>query len=108
MDAGVGGFMFSAALTSPFARRSATSPLPLPLPLLSSVKRQLPVLALGCLRLLAVKLANYQEHVTEYGVHWNFFFTLAAGHSHPHTSHSTAALLPNVSRTGSCSSNPIS
>ena len=82
MDAGVGGFMFSAALTSPFARRSATSPLPLPLPLLSSVKRQLPVLALGCLRLLAVKLANYQEHVTEYGVHWNFFFTLAAGHSH--------------------------
>ena len=77
MDAGVGGFMFAAALTAPAARR-ATHQQQQPA-LLSSVRRQLPVVLLGCARLLAVKWANYQEHVTEYGVHWNFFFTLAAG-----------------------------
>ena len=81
MDAGVGGFMFAAALTSPAARRSGPAGRPPTSSLLASVRRQLPVLLLGCLRLLAVKAANYQEHVTEYGVHWNFFFTLAAGQS---------------------------
>ena len=91
MDAGVGGFMFAAALTAPVARRLSFSPS-----LLDSVRRQLPVLALGGLRLLVVKLANYQEHVTEYGLHWNFFFTLAAGRSPPQPStaqhsHSTAS-----------------
>ncbi|XP_042235321.1 GPI-anchored wall transfer protein 1-like [Homarus americanus] len=32
---------------------------------------------LGVLRLVLVRAANYQHHVTEYGVHANFFFTLA-------------------------------
>uniref|UniRef100_A0A915I1S9 Phosphatidylinositol-glycan biosynthesis class W protein n=1 Tax=Romanomermis culicivorax TaxID=13658 RepID=A0A915I1S9_ROMCU len=28
------------------------------------------------LQILALKLTNYQQHVTEYGTHWNFFLTL--------------------------------
>ncbi|KAF6738529.1 Phosphatidylinositol-glycan biosynthesis class W protein [Oryzias melastigma] len=76
MDFGVGAFVFANALVCPEARRKNVSGSRM-----GHVAKQIvsvwPLLALGLARLVSVKLADYQEHVTEYGVHWNFFFTLA-------------------------------
>merc|ERR1711915_70822 len=36
------------------------------------------LIVLGLFRLVSVSLIGYHENVAEYGVHWNFFFSLAA------------------------------
>lgn len=76
MDFGVGAFVFANALVCPEARRKNISGSKL-----NHISKQLlsvwPLVVLGMARLVAVKISGYHEHVTEYGVHWNFFFTLA-------------------------------
>ena len=88
MDMGVGSFVFSSGIVSarPLVKqrlllqqlpRGAPSPIPSPAARLRAAMRTaLPLLALGLVRLAMVKGVDYAEHVTEYGVHWNFFFTL--------------------------------
>ncbi|KAA1125047.1 Glucosaminyl phosphatidylinositol (GlcN-PI) nositol acylation protein [Puccinia graminis f. sp. tritici] len=42
-----------------------------------STRKTVPLFLLGLIRIIFVKGVDYPEHVTEYGVHWNFFFTLS-------------------------------
>lgn len=46
--------------------------------IMKSLTSSLPLLVIGLGRLVSVKGIDYHEHVSEYGLHWNFFFTLAA------------------------------
>jgi phosphatidylinositol glycan class W len=79
MDLGVGSFVFSQGIVSaiPLVRDPAYITAPMFPKLFSVMKHSLPVIVLGVVRVLLVKGTEYPEHVTEYGVHWNFFITLA-------------------------------
>ena len=96
MDLGVGSFVFSQGIVSaiplikdPSRLRADVKPK-----LYRIIKKILPIIVLGIVRVLLVKGTEYpvwclvhrhldsqtdsfQEHITEYGVHWNFFLTLA-------------------------------
>ncbi|NWU88916.1 PIGW protein, partial [Upupa epops] len=77
MDFGVGAFIFGNALVCPEVRQKSYETRST----FSNLARQFfsvwPLILLGIGRLLSVKSLEYQEHTSEYGVHWNFFFTLA-------------------------------
>ncbi|KAL1948259.1 hypothetical protein VTO73DRAFT_12334 [Trametes versicolor] len=78
MDLGVGSFVFAQGIVSaiPLVKNPEHLTQPL-LPKLAGIMRKCsPVLLLGLLRTISVKGTEYPEHVTEYGVHWNFFITL--------------------------------
>ena len=79
MDMGVGAFVFSSGIVGarPVLKEKVSGRrMPLHHRLLSSMRHSIPLLVLGVIRFLSVKGLDYAEHVTEYGVHWNFFFTL--------------------------------
>lgn len=72
MDLGVGSFVLVNSLVSRQARNVSS------MNWRSALKSSSPLIILGVLRLVSTTGVDYQVHVGEYGVHWNFFFTLAA------------------------------
>lgn len=74
MDLGVGAVMLTGALVR---RRASAKPARLSESAWRVCRRHAPLVAIGAGRLIAVKAADYHEVVSEYGTHWNFFFTLA-------------------------------
>ena len=104
MDMGVGSFVFAAGLVSarPIIKaRLAGENSSIMLQLRASLRTSLPLVVLGLIRLYSVKGLDYAEHVTEYGIHWNFFFTMAllppfAGLFQPLPNFLRCYILPNL------------
>ncbi|KHN75894.1 Phosphatidylinositol-glycan biosynthesis class W protein [Toxocara canis] len=80
MDVGTASFVFCAAFTNTFrdypSRIVTRTATPGRFSFLYSSTMMLLYLGVG--RSVVLKLLDYPEHVTEYGVHWNFFITLAS------------------------------
>lgn len=96
MDLGVGSFVFSQGVVSamPIIKFPDHLSAPLKPKIVRVLRKSLPIWVLGFLRLIVVKLSDYpvsqltmnllprfyvgksQEHESEYGTHWNFFFTM--------------------------------
>ncbi|KAI8881525.1 GWT1-domain-containing protein [Backusella circina FSU 941] len=75
MDVGVGSFVFSSGIVASRAYIKRQRPTVL-MAVFQAIRSAFPVLVLGFARLFLTKSVNYQEHNSEYGLHWNFFFTL--------------------------------
>ncbi|KAI8816064.1 GWT1-domain-containing protein [Fimicolochytrium jonesii] len=77
MDAGIGMFLYIAGISA--ARPSITSGGGRGsywTYLRRSLKSSGLIFFIGLIRVISTKSVNYQEHVEEYGVHWNFYVTL--------------------------------
>lgn len=77
MDVGVGLYVISNAVVSPEVRHANNRTHSSSKHIIKTVISCLPLLALGIARFFTLRNIDYQVHVTEYGVHWNFFLTLA-------------------------------
>lgn len=77
MDFGVGAFMFGNAVVCPEVRLKPGAIQRKSFYLARQFSSVWPLLLLGFGRLMSVKAVDYHEHTSEYGVHWNYFFTLA-------------------------------
>lgn len=69
MDLGVGFFVCSHGLVDKCWKQQNNFK--------KVLKSSVLFLILGLMRVTIIKAVGYHEHITEYGAHWNFFFTLA-------------------------------
>lgn len=76
MDLGVGSFVFSLGMTSALPLLRSRHRPPFVREVWGTTVKSAGVLVLGLIRVAMVKGVDYPEHVSEYGFHWNFFFTL--------------------------------
>ncbi|KAJ1374286.1 GWT1 [Parelaphostrongylus tenuis] len=78
MDAGVAGFVFAAAVANRVRTLSTYGIQTVSRSRYYWLRSSYVVLPLiGSARTVLLTVMNYPQHVTEYGVHWNFFYTLA-------------------------------
>lgn len=78
MDLGVGFFVFSSGVVAikSIKKNYEKESVPFFKKLILCFKQSYMFFVIGFIRILITKASNYPEHITEYGVHWNFFFTL--------------------------------
>lgn len=76
MDVGVGSFVFSSGVVAARAYVNPQQSRSFVKSFVKSIRSAFPILVLGFARFFLTKSVNYQEHNSEYGLHWNFFFTL--------------------------------
>ena len=74
MDTGVGAFIALNGILSPEARSPYSNDKFL---LEKSMSSSAPLLVIGAARMLLLRITNYNYNISEYGVHWNFFITVA-------------------------------
>ncbi|XP_030755072.1 uncharacterized protein At4g17910 isoform X2 [Sitophilus oryzae] len=70
MDLGVGLYVFANGIVAPEARGKKD-------PITNSIKSSIALIIIGILRLVSTKATHYHVSEMEYGIHWNFFITLA-------------------------------
>nr|CAH7753411.1 unnamed protein product [Callosobruchus chinensis] len=70
MDSGVGLFIFSNGIVAPEAKGRQEA-------IKKSVTNSLLLIFLGITRLISTVYTSYKVPESEYGIHWNFFITLA-------------------------------
>lgn len=76
MDMGVGLYVYSNAIIYNEVKQIGQSNLTRS-KMKSLLLNNSPLLALGLMRFFIINELDYQQHTSEYGVHWNFFLTLA-------------------------------
>ena len=85
MDLGAASFVIMAAISSSSSRMNRTQSMttdhahtiPRRNTFRKQVQKMIPLLVMGTIRLITHKGIDYPEHNSEYGIHWNFFYTLA-------------------------------
>lgn len=77
MDSGVGLFVYSNGIIAPEIYKANSGHRISLGKVMSIILSCSPLFVLGLARFVVINEIDYQQHISEYGVHWNFFLTLA-------------------------------